>query len=69
MGIVDKYQQNLRLDFFITFVMNECDIAAKLESELRETVKYHRGYYQGNPGSNEINGKPDVQDKHQKYGV
>lgn len=69
MVIVDKYQQKLRLEVFVAFVISECDIAAKLGCEPSETDKCHKGYYKRNPGSNEINRNPDVQDKHQKYGV
>lgn len=66
---MDKYKEKLRLYVFVTFVVNECDIAAKPGKEPRETAMYHKGYCQGNPGSNEVKGKPDVKDKHQKYGV
>lgn len=69
MGIAHKYQQKLRLEFFITFAVNEYDIDQKLGSELSGTVQYHKEYYVGNPCSKEINGKPDVKEKHQKYGV
>lgn len=69
MGIAHKYQEKLRLEFFITCAMNGCDIDEKLGSELSETVQCHKEYYEGNPCSKEINGKPDVKDKHQKYGV
>lgn len=52
--------KKLRLEVFVAFVISEYDIAAKLECEPSETDKWHKGYYQRNPGSNEINGKPEV---------